>query len=134
MTLVTEEHAIRGIATMAEQTTGFEFGELLLPENFLEKYKDPMTPDESDETGEGNAKPGEESDRKDNSHGKGKGKGKAREKGKKPAKPASDTEDDEENEPEPEPPGRVLNNLVSRSYPCPCFWTDGFRRSKEPTR
>jgi hypothetical protein len=114
VSLVTEENAVRAMATIAEQTTGLDFEKLVLPENYLEKYKDPMTLDEFEEVEEEVAKPGGEPGHEGNDHGKGKGR--AREKSKKSAKLDSDMDDDMEDEPEPESPGRVLNNLVSCSY------------------
>ena len=59
-----EESAVRAIAVMAEQTAGLEVDELLLPEDYLQEYKDSGSREEDleemevdelteEETGEG---------------------------------------------------------------------------------
>jgi len=127
---VTEENAVRAMDTMAEQTVGLEAEALLLPEDYLEEYKDPrpakereedpeeMEVDEltEDETEEEVVESDDGSDY-DGSEGNGKktkGKGKAREKVKKPTKPKNGEKKTKPKK-KPKPAGQVLNELVSCS-------------------
>ena len=134
---VTEENAVRAMDTMAEQTVGLEAEELLLPEDFLEEYKDPRSPKEREEDPEEmevdelteeetEEEVGESDEGSDYDEGEGKGKktngkGKAREEVEKPKKPASS-----EKKPKPKkktkPAGQVLNELVSYSHSRSSFW------------
>ena len=137
---MTEENAIRAIAAMAEQTVGLEVEQLLLPENYLKKYKPtrPLIQDgiEGDpyemEVGESSdeSKDSEEESGNEGSY-HGKGKGKAREVVTKLPKSTNDTKNGADGK--PEPPKRVLNRLVSCPYPCPRFLAHRSRRYERPT-
>ena len=109
---------------MAEQTAGLEVDELLLPEDYLQEYKDSgsreedleeMEVDESteEETGEGTLESDKGSDYDDDEEN-GKGKGKAREKVDKPAKSAKGKKSKSKKQ---KPAEEVLNELVG----CFCF-------------
>jgi len=134
---VNEENAVRAMDAMAEQTVGLEVEELLLPEDYLEEYKDLRPPKEreedpeemeideltEEETEEEVVESDEGSDY-DGSEGKGKktkGKGKAREKVKKPTKSTSEGKKPKPKK-KPKPAGQVLNELVSYSYSRSRFW------------
>ena len=127
MTLVTEENAVRAMAAMAEQTEGLEVEELLLPENYLQGYRDSGSPkvkeedleeievDEfTEESEEEIVESDEESDYNDDGDNgrRTKGKGKAREKVKKPTKPTNGKTKPKR---KPKSAGQVLNDLVSYS-------------------
>ena len=127
----TEENAVRAMDAMAEQTVGLEAEELLLPEDYLEEYKDLRPPKEreedpeemevdeltEEETEEEVVRSDEGSDY-EGSEGNGKkakGRGKAQEKVKKPTKPPSGGKKPKPKK-KPKPAGQVLNELVSYSY------------------
>ena len=122
VSLVAEENAVRAIAAMAEQTAALRIEELLLPEGYLQEYKDPrareeeMGVDESteEETEEETLESDEGSDYGDDEDDE-KGKGKAREKVKGPAESGRDTNSKKK----PKPAGQVLNELVG--YFCSCL-------------
>jgi len=129
VTPVTEENAVRAIAVVAEQTVGLEVDELLLPENYLQKYQNSRSPKEieedlemevneftEDETEEEIVESDEGSVYGDEDNGKGK----AREKVKKPTNPLNDTRAKPKKK--PKPAGQVLNELVGYLYPHSRFW------------
>lgn len=129
---VTEENAIRAIVTMSEQTGGLTVGELLLPENYLQRYMDSTSSNEIEEdpgemeidelTEESEEEVMESDDGSDygDEEGNSKGKGKARKKIKEPAKPASGTKTKPKKK--PKPAGQVLNELVGYHSSCSRFW------------
>ena len=143
--LVTEENAIRAMDAMAEQTMGLEAEELLLPEDYLEEYKDSRPPKEREEDPEEmevdelteeeteeevvESDGGSDYDGGDGNGKKTKGKGKAREKVKKPAKPTSGEKKPKPKK-KPKPAGQVLNELVSSSYSRSSFGSPSHRSKK----
>ena len=118
---------------MAEQTVGLEAEELLLPEDYLEEYKDLQPPKEIeedpeemeiDELTEEEVVQSDEGSDYESSEGNGKkakGKGKAQEKVKKPTKPPSGGKKPKPKK-KPKPAGQVLNELVSYSYSRSRLW------------
>ena len=124
VSLVAEESAVRAIATMAEQTAKLRVDELLLPEDYLQEYRDStareeeMGVDESteEETEEEILESNEGSDYGDDDDDE-KGKGKAREKVQGPAKSGKETKSMKK----PKPAGQVLNELVGHSRSCLCL-------------
>lgn len=137
---MTEENAIRAIAAMAEQTVGLEVEQLLLPENYLKKYR-PTQPriqngrggDVHDMGVDGSSDESEDSEEESDNEGgyHGKGKGKARDVVAKHPKAANGTKGDTGDK--PQPPKRVLNKLVSCPYSCPRFLVYGSRRYEKQT-
>ena len=115
-----EENAVRAIAAMAEQTAVLRVDELLLPEDYLQEYKDTkpreeeMGVDESteEETEEEILESDEGSDYGDDEDDE-KGKGKASEKVKRPGESGKDTKPKKQ-----KPAGQVLNELVGRFCSC----------------
>lgn len=96
--LVTEENAVRAIATMVERTTGLDVDELLLPEDSLGKHKE-ATRLPNEEEGDGRKMEVNEL-----------GEERVREKIDELTKRASGTKKNKENK--PQPPEKVLNQLV----------------------
>jgi hypothetical protein len=125
VSLVAEENAVRAIAAMAEQTAGLRVDELLLPEDYLQEYKDSTAQEEDpeetevDELTEETEEEISESDYDDGEDG-GKGKGKAREKVKTPTKSAKGNKT--KSKKKPKPAGQVLNELVGCSCSYLRFW------------
>lgn len=131
--LVTEENAIRAIATMAEQTAGLDLNKLILPEDLFEKYSD-INPPEGEGDGhqmevDGPNK-GVVGTSISGNNGRSKGKGKLQEKVHKVAKPVSDTKKtpgDKLKSPE-----QVIYELVGCSRRIFAFFNSQLHSSKKP--